>query len=809
VSDRAAAGDGGVVHGTDGTDGTDHHLLARREAERARDRLARLLGLTAALSRALTQEEVARVVLDDTLPALGADAAWLTLRVANDDGVDVLRNVALRGVQAPLAARLDRLPLDTPTLTAEVARTGEPRFLSVGTREAWEARYPASAAFVLGHGFGVLCALPILFGGRPAGALTLAYRDAREIPPDERSVMLAFAAQCAQALDRARLFAAEREARDEVEAARQRVAFLAEAGERLAGSLDVEATLRTVADLAVPALADWCFVEVLDAADGRIRPVATVHRDPSKVAFVQEVLRRYPLDPNASFGTGHVLRTAAPQLTPEITDEVLAMVAKDDEHLALMRAVGMRSSLSVPLAAPGERPSAVLSLVSAESGRRFGAADLAMAEEVARRAGAALASARLYAAEQAALGRATALQRVTAALSGALTAEQAAEAVVEQGVAALGAAGGVVLRASADGATLELLRAVGYSAEMVQAWTRFTTDAPVPLAHAVRTREPVFVASAAEWAARFGETGLLRQLPNTRSWAALPLVAEGRVLGALGLSFPRVGPLPPESRDFLIALAQQCAQALERARLFESERAARAEAERANRAKSEFLAVMSHELRTPLNAIAGYAELLAMGVRGPVTEQQREDLDRIQRSQRHLLGLINEVLNYAKIETGSVRYDISEVAVATVVTAVESLVLPQVRAKAIVVDSSGCDPRLAVRADPEKLQQILVNLLSNAVKFTDRGGRIWISCRATAPARAAIAVRDTGTGIPADKLEAVFEPFVQVGRALNAPGEGTGLGLAISRDLARGMGGDLTVESTLGAGSVFTLVLPR
>ncbi len=251
----------------------------------------------------------------------------------------------------------------------------------------------------------------------------------------------------------------------------------------------------------------------------------------------------------------------------------------------------------------------------------------------------------------------------------------------------------------------------------------------------------------------------------------------------------------------------------EHARLVAAERAARAEAERANRAKAEFLAVMSHELRTPLNAIGGYAELLAMGVRGPVNETQLEDLERIQRSQRHLLGLINEVLNYAKIETGGVRYHVVDVGLAGAVGEVESLILPQVREKALVFDTAGCDPALMARADPEKLRQILVNLLSNSVKFTGQGGRIAVRLAAVEhPERGAmaeIAVSDTGIGIAADKLGVIFEPFVQVGRSHSNPGEGAGLGLAISRDLARGMGGDLTVESELGVGSNFRLALRR
>ena len=225
---------------------------------------------------------------------------------------------------------------------------------------------------------------------------------------------------------------------------------------------------------------------------------------------------------------------------------------------------------------------------------------------------------------------------------------------------------------------------------------------------------------------------------------------------------------------------------------------------------------MSHELRTPLNAIGGYAELIEMGIHGPVTEAQRDALLRIQRSQRHLLGLINEVLNYARLEAGSVHFDLTTVGVLDALAVVETLVRPQVLAKGLALTVGPCDPQLSVRADAEKLRQVLLNLLSNATKFTDAGGRIAIACAAAdagAPAHdrepaVAITVTDTGLGIAPDQLERIFEPFVQVGRALHNPGEGTGLGLAISRDLARGMGGDLTVESTPGVGSTFTLTLP-
>jgi signal transduction histidine kinase len=236
-------------------------------------------------------------------------------------------------------------------------------------------------------------------------------------------------------------------------------------------------------------------------------------------------------------------------------------------------------------------------------------------------------------------------------------------------------------------------------------------------------------------------------------------------------------------------------------------RAAREQAEAANRAKGDFLAMMSHELRTPLNAIGGYAELMDMELRGPVTREQRQDLHRIQQSQRHLLGMINQVLNYTRVDTGAVSYDLSRVPVAETLAATEAFIVPQVRARGLTYTLTPCAPDLRVLADEEKLQQILLNLLTNAIKFTDAGGEILVSCRARASV-VEIAVRDTGIGIAPEKLASVFEPFVQVDQRLTRANEGVGLGLAISRDLARGMGGDLTADSTPRVGSTFTLSLP-
>jgi PAS domain S-box-containing protein len=466
--------------------------------------------------------------------------------------------------------------------------------------------------------------------------------------------------------------------------------LLLNASKVLFASLDYEQTLCNLSSVVVPAFADWYAVDVI-GADGRLRRLETAHRDPAKVALARDMAARYANVKTSAYGATAVVATRQSQLVPDVTDELLASVAMNPEHLQLLRDLGLKSVIAVPLLGR-EAVLGAISFISAESGRRYDTRDLHVAEELAARATQAIENARLF--------------------------------------------------------------------------------------------------------ADVNETRQLLEQQTTE------LEAQSAELETTAAELEQSN---EELRHANEELARRTADA-ERART--DAEAARREADEANRAKSDFLAAMSHELRTPLNAIMGYAQLLDVGVHGAVNAEQHADLGRIQRSSQHLLGLINDILNYAKVESGRVQYEIVRTPLDQTLAAVEELTAPLAAAKHIAYSLHSDCPGALICADEEKLRQILVNLLSNAIRYTPEHGRINVSC-AIAGHDVLIHVTDTGVGIPPDKLEAIFEPFVQVDRAYPGQRQGTGLGLSISRELARGMGGDLTVHSELGKGSVFTLRLRK
>ena len=336
-----------------------------------------------------------------------------------------------------------------------------------------------------------------------------------------------------------------------------------------------------------------------------------------------------------------------------------------------------------------------------------------------------------------------------------------------------------------------------------------------PASTVLRTGESLLLekvpASYLESGAWDGEELARIRALDPRSLLIVPLRAGTRVLGTITLASTRSGSVRRYTRDDLAVaeeFARRAALAIEAAIHYRDMATARLAAEAANREKSAFLATMSHELRTPLNAILGYVQLLELGVTGPVTDKQREYLQRIEYSQQHLLGLIEDVLQFAKIEAGHVDMQLAEISVHEVLSEAASLAMPQMQRKELQYDYKPCDGDVRVLGDRARIRQAVLNLLSNAMKFTDAGGRITLECIVN-ELDVVIRVTDTGIGIPQDKLEIVFEPFVQLDSTLTRKADGTGLGLAISRSFAREMGGDLTATSTVGEGSVLSFRLPR
>jgi signal transduction histidine kinase len=345
----------------------------------------------------------------------------------------------------------------------------------------------------------------------------------------------------------------------------------------------------------------------------------------------------------------------------------------------------------------------------------------------------------------------------------------------------------------------------------------------LPWTRAMRTQEPILLAPVDDDFYDALGTAELRDFVAAlapRSIVSVPLIARGRVIGGITFGTCATGRIHDE-QDLLAAreVALPAGLALDTARVYEEQRRAKQEAEvarqraeDANLSKVDFLRAMSHELRTPLNAIGGYVQLMQMGVHGELNERLRRDIERIDRNQQHVSRLINDVLSFARLETGRIEYAPRRVALATILASLDDFVAPLVGERTHQLEVRSCGDDVHVIADPDKATQVLVNLISNALKHTPAGSRIEVFRDGTPAGRdgpVRVCVRDNGPGIAVDQQAAIFQPFVQLGKSLSRPIDGLGLGLAIARDLARGMEGSLTVDSMPGAGTTFTLALPR
>jgi len=586
--------------------------------------------------------------------------------------------------------------------------------------------------------------------------------------------------------------------------------FLYEASSALASSLDYETTLRTVALLSVPHFADWCAVDVLDE-NGSLNRLAVAHIDPDKILWAEEINAKYPADQNAPHGLYNVLRTGQSEFYPEIPDEMLALGAKDEEHLNLMRQIGFRSVMLVPLKTR-ENILGVITFVNSDS-KNHTAEDLALAEDLANRAALAIDNARLFRAEQNTRKAAERtsdllkrLQSVSTSLSHALTPKEVAKAVIAQGINSSGAYAGVVLLFDEKSGELKIVETAGFPKEVSDNWQKFNIDQKVPIVDSIRRRAPVFIESVDLYQNEYPLLGPLVSVTGSKSLAAIPLIAEGKTIGALGLSFKTQQNFNEDDRAFLQALAQQCAQALERARLYENERRLRSEAEAANRIKDEFLATVSHELRTPLNAIVGWSSLLKTKRLEP--EMAEQAIETIERNAKSQAQIIEDLLDVSRIITGKIKLDISLINLDSVISAAVEGLRPSADAKGITISTTIDYEAAYVHADPERLQQILWNLLSNAVKFTSKNGRIEVKLERV-ESFAQISVTDNGIGINPEFLPFVFDRFRQADGTTTRMHSGLGLGLSIVRYLVEMHGGTVQAKSEgLNKGAAFIVSLP-
>jgi signal transduction histidine kinase/ActR/RegA family two-component response regulator len=351
-----------------------------------------------------------------------------------------------------------------------------------------------------------------------------------------------------------------------------------------------------------------------------------------------------------------------------------------------------------------------------------------------------------------------------------------------------------------------LLDSVGFSPELIQQWQRFSLKRRLPLTEAVRTGEPVLLETIEEREKQYQHLVSLHTLTGNHALAAIPLIVEGRALGAMGISFAEARKFNEDDRAFMLAIARQCAQAIARARLYEAERRSRAEAEAANRIKDEFLATLSHELRTPLTAMLGWTRLLRTGNLDEPTSAHA--LETVERNARAQAQLIEDLLDVSRIISGNLMLEVKPVELVPVINAAVEAMRPAAQAKAIDLRAE-LDPRVGpVSGDPARLQQVVWNLVANAVKFTPQDGRVDIEL-ARADSHLQLSVRDTGEGIKAEFLPYVFDRFRQADGSTTRVHGGLGLGLAIVRHLVELHGGTVKAESDgAGKGASFTVRLP-
>jgi signal transduction histidine kinase/DNA-binding response OmpR family regulator len=502
---------------------------------------------------------------------------------------------------------------------------------------------------------------------------------------------------------------------------------------------------------------------------------------------------------------------------PDTSSVPIIMVTAMDDHKARM--LGLSAGVEDFLTKPVDRAELRVRVKNLVKLKMYGdklratLSDLEQANEsLDRRSREIEAAQALAGATTARLAR---LQKITAALGSTVTQDEVADSVLREAIIALECDAGAVVIKNEESGELTLLRESGSLDSFMRSFKDVQPPrSRGPYARAVEKCRSLYLESFEEMVKQYPAFQSVAKSDSRGAWIFLPLEINGKAVGALAFGFSGPRKFSILDRQFADTVSRYCAQALDRVRLriaaagaIEEAGEARMMAEHANNAKTVFLRAMSHELRTPLNAISGYTEILELGIRGVVNPDQLKDLGRIKRAASYLLRLINDVLTIARLE-GARPLNVISIPVNPVLNEVEGLCVLQAKANGLTLTVKPADEEIRVAADAERFQQILLNLITNAIKFTPTGGAITVTCESDSTV-ARMSVTDTGVGVRLIDIERVFEPFVQIDRHLTtATQQGVGLGLSISRELARAMRGDLTLESTEGIGSTFTLTLP-
>ncbi len=398
------------------------------------------------------------------------------------------------------------------------------------------------------------------------------------------------------------------------------------------------------------------------------------------------------------------------------------------------------------------------------------------------------------------------LQAIATALSEALTPRQVADVVLAQGIAAIGAHAGSIALLNEDGDALEVADATGYPVHMLDSWRQFSLSQAVPLAEAVRSKTMILIESPDALVARYPQLGQ-RAMPEHRAWAAIPLLLEGRVSGALGLSFGEAHVFNGDERTFLLTLASQCAQALERARLYEAERQARARAEAAVRLRDQFLSIAAHELKTPLTSLLGYAQLFQRRTLrvGNLSEADQRALGVIVAQSARLNRMVAALLDIARIESGQLSIQRAPLDLCELARRVVEEAREQAEEHPLEIT---CQPeQLLIEGDDLRLEQVLQNLIQNAIKYSPPGAPVAVRIERQG-AYASVAVADRGIGIPEAALARLFQRFYRAPNVDERQISGMGIGLFVVKEIIMLHDGTVEVESIEGQGSTFSFRLP-